>query len=147
MDQNKCPYCGVLIPTNSLTCPKCFKNIPREDTSKKEEYIIHDEPKSSQTKSKKNDFTLFLAIIPAFVGILGLNQIIHDPKDSKGYMYLIIGLILFITSVVLFVNIWHNGIWSAFFMTIAWIMISFIYIIAAIGVLIDAIMGSVLRIF
>ena len=30
MPERRCPYCNELVPSNSLTCPKCYKKIPVE---------------------------------------------------------------------------------------------------------------------
>ena len=51
---------------------------------------------SNKSKSGKSRQTrLALTIIPALFGVLGLGQIYRDHKASKGYFFLITGLLFF----------------------------------------------------
>lgn len=86
----KCPNCGELVPDFSVTCPKCYKEIPRKEVI--EESIPKDE---SSTKQKFNKWiVLILAIVPALFGFMGLAQI-YQRKFKRGAAFLVVGLALF----------------------------------------------------
>jgi len=87
-----CPKCGEAVPTNSLTCPKCYAKIPPEP--------VKSEPSGSQTgkKAQRDDnrlIRLILSIIPGFFGFLGIGQIYRDYRQKRGYLFLLLGLVLF----------------------------------------------------
>ena len=84
-----CPKCGEAVPSNSLTCPKCYTKMPPQPkkTNEKEQ--------GSGSKNKSRQTRLALTIIPAFFGVLGLGQIYRNYKASKGYFFLITGLLFF----------------------------------------------------
>ena len=73
----KCPYCGEPVPSFSINCPKCYKTIPREEPKAKEqpksERIPNDRAPSVQVFNSK--LVMFLALIPAAVGLMGMGQI------------------------------------------------------------------------
>lgn len=146
MSQRKCPHCGELVQSNSLTCPKCFKSIPREESVDTSEYVINDE-KGKRTGSKSPNLTAFLAIFPAFVGILGLGMIYQDPRSSKGYWFLIAGLILFLPFLALFFTMLDSGFLSAILLFIALVIIILIYISAAIAAFVETMFGSIFKVF
>lgn len=143
----KCPYCGVLIPANSLTCPKCYKTI-QKNTAKTESYVINDEPAETGKKDRsKNIRTVkLLASVPALVGLLGLGHIYMDYKNARGYWFLIAGLLLFVTLNVLLFQAMDVGFVSAVFLLIGFAILALIYISAAIGAFLDAVFGSVFKI-
>lgn len=87
----------------------------------------------------------FLAIFPAFVGILGLGQIYLDYKDSKGYWFLLAGLILFIPFIILFFMMLDSGVLSAILLFIAAVILLLIYISAAIAAFIETTIGSIFK--
>ena len=89
-----CPKCGEPVPSNSLTCPKCYAKMPPEPVK------VNDDGTGSRKKTYNNDnktLYLILAIIPGLFGILGLGQIVRDYTQKRGYIFLLIGLLLFLT--------------------------------------------------
>ena len=142
MKQRKCPYCGEYVQENSLTCPKCFREIPRESTESTEYVINEDKRKRS---GGVPTIAVILAIIPPFAGLLGLGMIYLDPKKSKGYWFLVAGLLLFLASLALFYMVRHSGFFSAVLLLVALVIIVLIYISAAVGALLETIFGSALR--
>jgi hypothetical protein len=152
-----CPYCGVAVPSNCVTCPKCFKNLPREDgteNSSQNEFIdgkitrekteVHDEGVKIVKKNRK--LMLILAIIPAFFGVLGLAQIYREYRNHLGYFFLIVGLILFIPSVFLIMGVWTTGVFIGIFRIVAYIILTLLYLSAALASVLDAAFGSVFKI-
>lgn len=139
MKQRKCPHCGEYVQKNSLTCPKCFGEIPREYPS---EHIAYEDRK--ERSKKVPTAALLLSIFPPFAGLLGLGMIYLDPKSSKGYWFLAAGLLLFLCSLALFYMIRHSGFFSAVLLFIAFVIIVLIYISAAVGALLETLFGSAL---
>ena len=89
----KCPYCGEEVPTFSVTCPKCYNEIPREEEKAQQSRgysVPNDRVPATRTYSK----TLILAIVPALFGIMGLGQI-YQGRTEKGVKFLIVGLLSF----------------------------------------------------
>ena len=89
-----CPKCGEAVPTNSLTCPKCYAKIPPEP--------VKAEPNSSQDGKrilgdKNRLILLILSVVPGFFGFLGLGQIYRDYTQKRGYVFLLFGLLFFWT--------------------------------------------------
>ncbi len=84
-----CPKCGEAVPSNCLTCPKCYAKLPPEPV-KKQQNESRKEP-----KQKSRDTRLLLTIIPAIFGILGLGQIYRNYKSKRGYIFLLLGLLFF----------------------------------------------------
>ena len=95
MADRRCHNCGELVPSNSITCPKCFRKIPMEPEPVKE----------AQGKRRESGYSiklaLALAIVPALFGILGLGQIYRNYRDLKGYIFLSAGLLFFVPAVFL----------------------------------------------
>ncbi len=93
MADRRCPNCGELVPSNSITCPKCFKKIPNDP-----EPVRNDNGAGSGTKPRKDrnrTVMLVLSIIPAFIGLLGLGLIYKYPTRKRGYVALLLGLLVF----------------------------------------------------
>jgi Membrane-bound serine protease (ClpP class) len=141
MNQKKCPNCGEYVPTNSLTCPKCFTSIPRETPVKKE-----DTAKENVPRNKNGTVALLLAVIPAFVGLLGLGRIYLEPKERKGYWFLVAGLLLFLPFLALFFTMLNSGFIVAILLFVVTIIVLLVYISAAIASILDTLFGSVFKI-
>lgn len=91
MSDRRCPNCGELVPSNSLTCPSCYKEIPRDAVV----YEIHEDDdgpsgRSGAGKDKNRTLTLILALLGVF-GFMGLGQI-YQGHHRKGSIFLVIGL-------------------------------------------------------
>ena len=109
MADRYCPYCGELVTSTSITCPKCYKKLPNQP-----------EPtgggggsgKSSPSGGGKNrSIAILLAIIPGLFGLLGLGLLYYDRSSKPGWTLLIIGLLTFalflviVTSSIFILNI------------------------------------------
>ena len=82
------------MPSNCITCPKCYTKLPAEPVSA-------EETKQSEPKKKSHSTRILLTVIPGFFGLLGLGILYDDTKNMLGYKFLIAGLLLFILGNVL----------------------------------------------
>lgn len=89
----RCPYCGELVPNNSLTCPKCYKKIPVEPEPVKD---TGGAQPGRSARGYNKTLALILSVIPAFIGLLGLGLIYRDPRRKRGYVALVFGLVIFV---------------------------------------------------
>ena len=92
----RCPYCGELVPSNSITCPKCYKRIPVEPEPVREEKRG---PKNEQGRTYNRKLALALTLIPGLFGILGLGLIYRNPRQRRGYVALLFGALFFVLAV------------------------------------------------
>ena len=103
----KCPYCGESVPSFSINCPKCYRDIPREEKKNEEKEDIKRGtiPNNRMPSVKIIDMriVLILALIPAAVGLMGMGQI-YERYYRKGLTFLGIGLLLFIPLVLVISN-------------------------------------------
>ncbi|WII07335.1 hypothetical protein PED39_07015 [Methanomassiliicoccales archaeon LGM-RCC1] len=86
-----CPNCGEAVPSNCLTCPKCYAKIPAEPVKNER----RQEEQRTGSNGKNQSIRRILAIVPGFFGILGLGHIYMDYKQPRGYKFLIVGLVFF----------------------------------------------------
>lgn len=95
MADRRCPYCGELVPSTSITCPKCYRKIPSEPEPVRRE-------SGSQSKgsgrSSSRTIAILLSVIPGLFGLLGLGLIYKNPRRKIGYIALVIGLLFFIAA-------------------------------------------------
>lgn len=97
MADRRCPNCGELVPSNSITCPKCFRKIPKEPEPVRRERETR-RPESGTSKSRT--ITLILSTIPAVVGLLGLGIIYNSPRSKLGYIALVLGFPVYIAALL-----------------------------------------------
>ncbi len=106
MADRYCPYCGELVPSTSLTCPKCYKKIPNvKPETRSSEGSGGSSSKSSGTKTgggSSDGIALLLAIIPGIFGILGLGMIYKNHSSRMGIIFLILGILTFIVMLLIF---------------------------------------------
>jgi hypothetical protein len=145
MSGRKCPNCGEYVDNNSLTCPRCFKEIPRD-------VPVSSEPRAQSTDAKGGrtvykNLTVVLALIPAFFGLLGLGQIYRDPTKPRGYVLLAIGVVIFVPFVLLFLTMIHSGPLSALLIFVIELVLFLIYVGVALYALVDVALGSVFKLF
>ena len=94
---HRCPYCGELVPSNSITCPKCYKKIPKEPEPARREHETEQRDKRGYSRK----LAILLSIVPAFLGLLGLGLIYVSPRRKRGYVALVLGLLFFVMAVCL----------------------------------------------
>ncbi len=90
-----CPKCGEPVPSNCITCPKCYTKIPFEPASSEKE------AESSQPRKRNDTVKLVLTILPGLFGFLGLGILYEDSHDKMGFKFLAGGLLLFFIGVAL----------------------------------------------
>ncbi|MDR1404762.1 MAG: hypothetical protein LBJ20_04255 [Candidatus Methanoplasma sp.] len=144
MSQNRCPFCGERIQRNNLTCPRCFREIPREPQAGCSRITTDNVQKKYPEKSL--GIALFLAAAPAFAGILGLGMIYLNPRERRGYWFLAAGLALFLPIIILFFTMRDSGLLSAMLLLAAIAVILLLYASAAVAAFIETVFGSVFKI-
>ena len=139
----KCPYCGEAVPSYSLNCPKCYRDIPREEYKVQEDIkkgVPNDRAPSIRRINMK--VVILLALIPAAMGLMGMGQM-YEREYSKGFFFLIPGLLMFIALVFLFTN--FNSFGAGAFLAVAGIIFLLILYIGLYAVqAFDAIVRSII---
>ena len=158
MTDRYCPYCGELVPSNSVTCPKCFRKVPdepgaprheehrerTEDRTERHERREEPRKKEKQKREYSSQAALALDVIPGFLGLLGLGQIYRDYKSMKGWFLLLLGLVLFTTGMMLLLH-WTPSFLVNFFSSISAFPIFIIYTLLYIFAVADILMGKLFR--
>ena len=99
MTDRRCPYCGERVPSFSVNCPNCYRNIPSEE-GPKEEYRIIDDDRAPSVYRVNRKVVIFLAFIPAVFGLFGLGQL-YQKDWNKGIMFLFTGVLMMASMVML----------------------------------------------
>lgn len=138
---NKCPSCGEPVPSNSLTCPRCYASIPR-----REEKPIKEKP-VRKTVVKSKLVSILLAVLPAPFGLLGLGLIYEDYKDRRGWAYLIFGLVVYVM-LITFIMLWARGeIIAKVLSTVMAFIMAIVYISAFFAQIAETKFGSIFKMF
>ena len=160
MADRYCPYCGELVPSNSVTCPKCYRKIPDEPGAPKQSRRAQREkrrsedrrtaprPERNRTGSRREysrQLALALNVIPGFFGLLGLGQIYRDYKSMKGWFILLLGLVLFTTGMMLMLHVTPSFAVN-FFSSLSAFPIMLLYALLYIFAALDTLVTSVFRI-
>ena len=101
--ERRCPHCNEPVPSNSLNCPSCFRDIPREETANRQEPW-------SRSGRKDGRLAILLSVIPGVFGAIGLGLLYLG--DKRGWGFLMLGLPLFILVVALLANIGGSFGWA-----------------------------------
>ena len=140
--RRKCPKCGAVVPDNSLTCPQCYTEVPR-DLVETEPLHDRNEFREQIERRKKNmKISLALAVIPAFFGILGIGLIYQDSRDYRGWQFLAIGAILYLLPVVTLVTIGFASVIGAVLLIIPVFFALLLYAGAALASIAETYFGS-----
>jgi len=141
----RCPHCGETVPSYSLTCPRCYRDIPREDVSR--ETFREEGGRCGIPRDKSRTLTMILAAFLPLVGINGLCQIYRDHREAKGWFFLAAGLLLFWGLVFLIRVVTGSGWLGATLAFIAALIVGLMYISLYLAQLADAFFGSVFGVF
>ena len=123
MADRRCPYCGELVPSTSITCPKCYKKIPAEPESVRRE---SDRPKNESGRRYNRTVAILLSLIPGLFGLLGLGLIYRNPRQKRGYIALVLGLLFFVAAMGFTI-----GVFTVFLAVPCWI----VYVLGYLGCL------------
>lgn len=93
MADRRCPFCNELVPSTSITCPKCYRKIPMQEPEPVKEAKTYGG--DGRKRDPRNIIALVLAIVPALFGFLGLGLIYKYRGTGIGKYFLIGGLVLF----------------------------------------------------
>ena len=147
ISERRCPECNDLVPSNSITCPRCYKAVPRDEkpagtgrsAQKTDTYRIQ------ETRVKDMRIAMLLAIIPGVFGIQGLGLIYLDYKESRGWIFLLIGAVLFL-SLIGMVTLWNDvGSFTRVVLIFTMIIFAVLYLSSYVAQLAETRFGSVLR--
>lgn len=130
----RCPNCGAVVPPESLNCPHCYHDVPRTITGPENDYHNRTYAQYEDQLSKRHKsrlISLVLAVIPAFIGLLGLAQIYQDYRDPLGWKILGGGLILYLILVGMIVLIIGTGGIGVLLLTIPIILVGALYLLLA----------------
>ncbi len=140
-DVRQCPYCGEIVTSQSVNCPKCFRDIPLPEPPV--ERIGRKKKTKEEMKSKKVIFAL--STIPAIFGLLGLGHIYQDYKDSRGWLFLAVGLFVYIGMVsIVFFGFGHS-LFVTIVSSVLMVIAALVYISTFIAQLVDSYMGSLFQ--
>ncbi len=78
----RCRHCMSPVPDNSITCPKCYREIPRAPPAAKKDAPVRD-PKIG----------MILALFPGIIGLWGVGHI-YMGLTERGIYLMAIGLLL-----------------------------------------------------
>ena len=123
MADRRCPYCGELVPSTSITCPKCYKKIPAEPEPVRRE---SDRPKNESGRRYNRTVAILLSLIPGLFGFLGLGLIYRNPRQKRGYVALVLGLLFFVAAMGFTI-----GVLTVFLAVPCWI----VYVLGYLGCL------------
>lgn len=88
---------------------------------------------------------MLLAIIPGVFGIQGLGLIYLDYKESRGWIFLLIGAVLFL-SLIGMVTLWNDvGSFTRVVLIFTMIIFAVLYLSSYVAQLAETRFGSVLR--
>lgn len=147
MTDRKCPECGEIVPSLSVTCPKCYSSVPRTDNvpDKKETSSSKDNDRKAGDKSIL--IATLLAAIPGIFGLQGLGRIYLDYRNEKGWFFLVFGAVLF-ALIYLCINWWDvAGSFTRVLLILALAILVMLYISSYLAQLADAHFGSVFKMF
>lgn len=146
MSDRRCPYCNEFVPSNSLTCPACYKQIPRDIERTKTEKT-NEAPKENGDRAKSGKsrtIAIGLAIIPGVFGIMGLGQI-YLGSFRKGLVFLVLGLPLMLLSAFLVSSIGGISTGWAVIAIGSLLLVGIPYVLLFIFQLLDAMASSIFR--
>lgn len=136
MADRRCPYCGELVPSTSITCPKCYKKIPAEPEPVRRE---SDRPKNESGRRYNRTVAILLSLIPGLFGLLGLGLIYRNPRQKRGYVALVLGLLFFVAAMGFTI-----GVFTVFLAVPCWI----VYVLGYLGCLFLVFMDNItLKVF
>ncbi len=147
MTERRCPNCGEIVPSLSVTCPKCYSSVPRND----------DVPDMNGPKPREREeripgdksvlIATLLAAIPGIFGLQGLGRIYLDYRSEKGWLFLIFGAVLF-ALIYLCIGWWLDaGSFTRVLLLLLLVILAVLYISSYLAQLADAHFGSVLKMF
>jgi len=128
-----CPKCGEPVPSSAKQCPKCYAKI----TDDVKEVRFRDDPEVKKERSDR--IAMALAIIPGFLGILGLGLVYKDRSNQRWMYYLGLGLAFFLMGNFLLLT--PTGILVGILKTIIGLGIMLIYLLIFIVSVLDTASG------
>ncbi|MGE0015123.1 MAG: hypothetical protein AB7S83_02920 [Candidatus Methanomethylophilaceae archaeon] len=147
MTERKCPNCGEIVPSLSVTCPKCYSSVPRNDDVPDMKGPQLRERDEKVPGGKSVLIATLLAAIPGIFGLQGLGRIYLDYRNEKGWLFLVFGAVLF-ALIYLCIGWWSNAdSFTKVLLLLLLVILAMLYISSYLAQLADAYFGSVLKMF
>ncbi len=147
MTERRCPNCGEIVPSLSVTCPKCYSSVPRTDDVPDMKSSKSRERKEVAPGGKSVLVATLLAAIPGIFGLQGLGRIYLDYRSEKGWFFLVFGGVLF-ALIHLCIGWWSDaGSFTKVLLLLLLVILAVLYISSYLAQLADAHFGSVLKMF
>ena len=164
MNDRYCPFCGELVQSSAVTCPKCYKKIPpepemagsrphrssgqktsdrTEKTPRRRKERAESRPRGSGRVYNRRT-AVFLNLIPGFFGLVGLGQIYRDYKGFLGYFMLLAGLALFGSSTMLLMH-WTPSFLANLFSSLSAFPLMLVYALLYLFGLLDIVLGRLIH--
>ena len=128
MSDRRCPYCKELVPEFSLNCPRCYRDIPRDETVRRP----IEEGRAPSVMMVNRRAVAMLALIPGAIGLMGLGHI-YQKDYRKGGMFLCMGIVMMAAIVLLMTSISFtvSGVFSVILTVFMVIMFIGTYLVQA----------------
>ena len=128
-----CPKCGEPVPSSATECPKCYAKITESAPE------VHEFKDTSKKRISTHSIMMALAILPGFLGILGLGLVYKDRSNKRWMLYLAVGMFFFIIGNILL--IFPAGLIGTIIKTILGIAFMLAYLITFIVSVLDTLSG------
>jgi hypothetical protein len=131
------------MPSTGTVCPKCYGSVPRNTVSR-------EPPRRTPVrgeKEKNKTLAFVLAVLPGIFGFQGLGLIYLNHENRRGWHFLAVGLVLFLS--LLGCVSWWDGVGSItrVLLVFAMIILSIIYISSYLAQLAETKFGTVFGLF
>ena len=124
--ERRCPHCNEAVPSNSINCPSCFRDIPRTE-------MVPAQERREAPERKYGRLALLLSVIPGAFGAMGLGLIYLG--DKRGWGFLFPGILLFVLIIALLANIGNSVGWTLFSVSLLIITVPLFLLMFALQVL------------
>ena len=128
MGDRKCPYCRELVPEFSVSCPRCYRSIPKTEPVRGPV----DEGRAPSVEMTDRRVVAMLALIPGAIGVMGLGQF-YQKDYRKGAVFLCMGIVMMAAIIILRTGIsaTASGVFSVILTVFTVIMYIGLYLVQA----------------
>lgn len=133
-----CPFCGELVKSDAISCPKCYKSIP---TSVGHFIRIKNHGGTEGKRRYNKGVAIMLNLIFGLFGFLGFGQIYRDYRRPGGYVLFVLGLMLFGATTLMVLdtgNVTIGSIFIRLYMFPFMLLYAFLYVGSIIDILFES---------
>ncbi|MCQ2056191.1 MAG: hypothetical protein MJY64_01795 [archaeon] len=135
MANRRCPYCGEIMPSFSLSCPMCYRSSHAKEEKEMEGLRIS----SPRIKTYNRKIIVLLALLPAAIGFGGMAQLYMKDYKKAG-RFLFASLPAYTSMIILSSGISSLGHASA---TVLAIICTILFVMSYLMQAFDALIGSI----